>query len=393
MKKVLFVIDSLACGGAEKSLLSLLSLLSGKDKYDLNLWILHRGGILESFLPCNVKMVETPKYTILEKFLYGVSRKYYSFIWRLNDMLKVKKHKAEMLWQCCGYFYKVPEENYDVAIAYQQGFPTFLVAKKIKSIKKIAWINADIFSMGYNKKFNKKYYKLYDKIVLVSDLLKRIVLKDYPFFNRNCICIYDIINPILVRENSKGLIPKLKKGADEICILTVGRLIWEKGYDLLINAAEELKSRKEKFVWYIIGDGSERTHILNLISKRGLEGSVKLLGLKLNPYPYMKQCDIYVQTSRVEGFGLTIAEAKILHKPIVSTDFEVIYNQLENETNGIIVEMNGKSIANGILKLLKDKSLCAKIVSNLKHEENQTSFNEIHKIERLFDENKNHNLS
>lgn len=101
----------------------------------------------------------------------------------------------------------------------------------------------------------------------------------------------------------------------------------------------------------------------------------------------MKQCDVYVQTSKYEGFGMTVAEAKILYKPIVSTNYSVIHNILKDKVNGLIVDMNGEAIADGIQLLLTDSDLKEKLIQNLRREENLTYQTEVLKLEHILDEN------
>ena len=114
-KKVLFVIDSLRCGGAEKSLVSLLPLLN-REKYEIHLWMLCRGGVFESLLPDNVIIVEEPTYNPLEKLWFLISHYRYSFTFRFLEMIGKHEHKAETLWKCMGSAYKVPDVHYDVAV-------------------------------------------------------------------------------------------------------------------------------------------------------------------------------------------------------------------------------------------------------------------------------------
>ena len=111
-----------------------------------------------------------------------------------------------------------------------------------------------------------------------------------------------------------------------------------------------------------------------------------LLGMRTNPYPYMAHCDIYVQTSSFEGFGMTIAEAKILGKPVVSTNFDVVHDQLVHEQNGLIAEMTPESVADSVIRLLTDNSLRGRIVDNVKKEENITYITEVKKVEKILDE-------
>ena len=384
MKKILFVIDSLNCGGAEKSLLSLLSLLN-KEKYHIHIWILHKGGVLEKLLPKHIIQIKESHYSFLDKLLWLKCQIIFSFMIRIKRLFGKKEHGAETLWKTNNKAFKSTLNIYDVAIAYQQGLPTYLVANKIKARKKIAWINTNLCDAGYNIEFNLPFYQLLDKIIMVSDDLKSIMCKHYPLFNNKSLCIYDIINPSLIKDMAAEPINDIIIDNSSVLLLTVGRLVSIKGYDLLIEAARILKKKNFPFRWYIIGIGNEEVNIRKQIIEYDLNKQVILLGLKTNPYPYMRQCDIYVQTSRFEGFGLTIAEAKILQKPIISTNFDVVYNQITPNTNGIITEMNGKSIAKSIIELNNNRQMRQLFISNLKKEQNTTSITEIEKIEQLLD--------
>ena len=153
MKNVLFVIDSLSCGGAEKSLVSLLPLLNS-DKYNLFLWMRHPYGEFKYLLPDNVNIVKEPSYNVYERLKLRIGKIFYSVAIRFNKLIGKKEHSAETLYKCQGWAMKVPEGEWDVAVAYQQGLPTYLVADKISARKKIAWINVNVFAAGYNTLYN-----------------------------------------------------------------------------------------------------------------------------------------------------------------------------------------------------------------------------------------------
>ena len=106
---------------------------------------------------------------------------------------------------------------------------------------------------------------------------------------------------------------------------------------------------------------------------------------KDNPYTFMNYCDIYVQSSRFEGYCLTLSEARILNKPIVSTNFDVVHNQLFNERNGLIVEMNGNSIAEGVLRLIQNNELTDRLITNLEKEKKGNT-EEIEKLYQIIEE-------
>ncbi|MEH7226818.1 glycosyltransferase, partial [Bacillus sp. JJ1566] len=89
------------------------------------------------------------------------------------------------------------------------------------------------------------------------------------------------------------------------------------------------------------------------------------LGTDPNPYPYINQCDIYVQPSRHEGFCITLAEAKCLRKPIVSTNFTGAKEQINNRIDGLIVDVSENGIYEGLLELIKNNDLRRTFSQNL----------------------------
>ena len=386
MVKLLFVIDSLACGGAEKSLVSLLPLLN-QERYEIHLWVLHRGGVFESLLPDYVIVEQEPHSQAWERLLYRIGMLRYSLTFRWNNLTGKREHGAEALWKSLGHSYPVPSRHYDVAIAYQQGLPTYLVATKIRASKKIAWVNVNIFNAGYSAGFNSAFYDKMDYIVPVSKDLESILQDTYPQFSRKYVCVYDILNPGLIRRNAAEPIPEEEIFNKPVTLVTVGRLAVQKNYLLAVEAAKILNEKGIDFGWFFVGEGSERPNIEQRIAQYGLEQRVLLLGLHTNPYPYIGRCSVYVQSSSFEGFGLTIAEAKILGKPVVSTNFDVVHDQLTHEQNGLIADMTAESVAENIIRLLEDTGLRNRIINNLENESNTTYLTEVEKVEQLLDAN------
>ena len=381
-RSILFVIDSLNCGGAEKSLISLLPLLD-YDKYSIDLMIISRGGTFEKYIPPEVNIIDfTPhKDTIPSLIFFKICLLIFSVKIRLYSLFGEKRHGAESYWASTKHAIANLEHKYDIAVAYQQGFPTYYIAQKVCATKKIAWINADITLAGYRKLFNRQHYQHFDHIVSVSDSLKNLIAKEYAEVKHKIATIYDILNASLIREMAQAYAPSYGKTT----LTTVARLAQPKGHFLAIEAAKILKEKGIDFIWQFIGDGPLRSSIEDKIHEEGLQQHIILLGEQSNPYPYIKNCDIYVQPSLYEGFGLTIGEAKVLHKPIVSTNFDVVYNQLSNFSNGLIVGMNGNDIANGIIRLINDTKLKSSIIENLSKETNSTAITEAKKVMQLFD--------
>ena len=376
-KQVLFFIESLQCGGAEKSIVSLLPILD-YTRVDVELLLMQRGGIFEQYVPKQVRIIDFKQQ--VKPWLFWIYQAIFSLRLRWNRLIGRKEHGAESRWKTMHRAYTPLKKHYDVAIAYQQGFPTYYIIDMVSAAKKCTWINADITQVGYKAAFNRPFYKKADVIVPVSERLKDILYASDYVPKEKLFPIYDIVNPILIRSMAQEQPTTLLN--DELKIITVGRLVHLKGYDLAVETARILQDRGLLFTWYLIGDGAERTKIESLIEKYNLD-NVKLLGEQANPYPYMRECDIYVQTSRFEGFGLTIAEAKILHKPIVSTNFPVVYDQITDGVNGLIADLNPDSLAEQILRLASHVELRESIVRHLKQEQNNTTEMEGAKVNEL----------
>lgn len=381
-KKVLFMMDSLTCGGAEKSLISLLPLLD-YDKLDITLMLVKRGGVFESFVPQTVNVISMLQPSGV---LFRLACLMYSLKIRIYKIFGKKEHLAETFWKSVGWTLKpmVQEFQYDYAFAYQQGFPTYYIANKVRAQKKYSWVNADIKKAGYDVDFNAEMYDKYDKVVGVSDAESSdLFSQGYVRDKSKIVTIYDILNPTLIREMSKK--PGFTVPFDGIRLVTTGRMTYAKGYDLAVKAADELRKRGYKFRWSFVGDGDKRPEIESMIRELHLEGYVELLGEKPNPYPYMAAADIYVQTSVFEGFGLTVAEARILGKAEVCTNFPCAYNQIKDGENGLICEMTPEDIANKIEMLITDEDLKARLEYVVAKEVNRTAETETKKVFELLE--------
>lgn len=392
MRKILFVIDSLTSGGAEKSLLSLLTLFDYKNN-EVDLLMFSPGGLYLPLLPKEVNVLEVPKF-IREQFagLKGVIKnkgvkdlyiKLGSSISLRNPIIRKKMHGAQINWKWISKGSCSLEKKYDVAIAYSQGMPTYFVAEKVTADKKLSWVNVDYRATSYNKEFDLKYYKKFDYIIAVSDICKEILVEELPSMRSKIKVVYDIISPTLIKtmaKDSGGFQDKY----DGLRILTIGRLVTQKGYEMAIEACNKLNQDGLEFKWYVIGEGPLKGKLENKIKEYGLEEKFILLGTHYNPYTFLKQSDIYVQPSLFEGYGLAIAEARILEKPIVATNFKVIHNQIRDRENGLIVRMNSQDLFDGIIKMINDPALRNKINSNLKKEKVGTE-EEIYKIYSLIE--------
>jgi glycosyltransferase involved in cell wall biosynthesis len=357
------------CGGAERSLLSLLNNLDPK-KYEIDLLVIKKGGEFEQFIPkwINYKSLD------LNFSLFGRIK------YKLFTLINTNTHKAQLFWRAFNNQINIYPEKYDIAIGWGQGFATYYVAEKIKADKRFVWVNIDYEKAGYKFKYDKNIYKKFDKIVGVSEYVKismqKFIKDSKVVYIRNIIDADDI----KFRAQQSKTIEIVES---QFTILSIGRLAKQKVFELSIDTAKVLKDKDIDFIWYIIGEGSERKYLENLIDLNNLTGKVILLGFRDNPYPYLKACDIYVQTSKFEGLGRTLIEASILCKPIVTTNFPTAYVLVEDGKTGFVTEMKAEKIADKIAFLHSDKNLYTEMVEGLaskKDNEKQTTLDKVYKL-------------
>lgn len=378
-KSILFVIDSLNCAGAEKSLVSLLSLID-YSTYEVDLQLFSYGGELERLIPSEVHLLPKLSYTkfadlsLLTAVGEGIfhhkrkellSRLSFSYVLRRSKYNNPEK--ARLWWQYIGKHIENSTKEYDYAISYAQGVPTFYVSEKVRATRKFAWVNIDYRLNEKEQLFQYPYYKAYEKIVTVSSSAREVFIETFKLLEDKVVTIYDINVAKLIQQMAE-----LEGGFEDefegIRLLTIGRLAYQKGYEMAVESAALLKQKGISFRWYALGKGPLEADIRALIKEKGLEEEFILLGVTPNPYPYIKACDIYVQTSRHEGFGLAIAEARLLNKPVVTTCFEAVFNQMIDGKNGLVVDMSSVGIAEGIIKLIEEDKLRENIVEYLKKE-------------------------
>ena len=390
--KLLFVIESLVAAGAEKSLVTFLSLLD-YDKYEVDLQLFSYGGEFERYLPKEVNLLPPLDYTrflnkgMVEQLMTFDFKKInarWSYTWAIRRTKTYHMDKARLYWKYVSGCIPQTQKKYDVAIGYAQGLPTFYVVDKAQADLRLSWVNVSYRLQGINKEFQRQFYQKIDHIVTVSDSAYEVFTEVYPEFAHKMSVIWDMQDPTFMQRMAEEK-PERELDKTVPCLLTIARLNKpQKGYDISLEACKILRGRGLKFKWYAIGRGSYREEMEEYILANGLQDTFILLGTTPNPYPYIKACTLYVQTSRHEGYGLSIAEARILNKPVVTTEFDAVYNQMVPEKNGIVVKQDPVAVADAIERLLTDKALYQSIVA-YQRQEKKGNTEEIQKFYRLIE--------
>ncbi len=340
-KKITFYCDSMDKGGTEKATLDLVNNLSS-DKYDITIVQLSKGGYYQQFLKDGIKIKE----------IIPVSpEKSFKWYWRLRNLYnKIPARINHKLFI---------GDNQDIEVACGYGYPNVIVSKS-KKAKKILWVHMDV-SLDKNrvslltKEQGQEYFKNIDRIICVSYECEEKFNEKFDLKEKTE-TIYNIVPTKTIRElaNKETNISFSKR---DFNIVSIGRLTWQKGYDLLIDEIEILIKKEKSIHLFIIGEGEEYNSLLNKIRMKGLDDYISLLGYVDNPYPLIKKADLYVCSSRHESFGLTIAESMVLGTPVLSTKCTGPNEILKEDYYGKQVDNQKGSIASGIADLIKNKNI------------------------------------
>ncbi|MBK5488889.1 glycosyltransferase [Bacillus sp. TH17] len=397
-KRILITSFDMEIGGVERSLIGLLNTID-YSKYDIDLMLFkHEGGFF-SLLPKEPNLLEElQQYTTFRKSIKQILQEgHYSIgITRIIGRIMGVMHGRYVNSKEPGYFViqygwriSLPflpklREEYDVAISFL--WPHYFIGDKVRAKRKIGWIHTDYSNIQLNKEMECKMWRKMDDIVAVSESCRDTFLNSLPYINKKVQVIENIINSEFVREQSNegDITQEIPINRERIKLVTVARLSHAKGIDDAIYALRKLLDQGYDIEWYIVGYGPQEAELKLLIDKLGLQDEFVLLGKKINPYPYIKACDIYVQPSRYEGKAVTVREAQILKKPVLITNFSTAKSQLENGVDGYICPMGIKGIVEGIKKMIDDVEFRSEIVNNVS-QKNYGNEIEVEKIYRLIE--------
>ncbi|MGL5150604.1 MAG: glycosyltransferase [Clostridium sp.] len=368
-KKILFMLSTMNIGGVEKSFLSLLEYLP-KENYDITLLLLEKKGGFLNHLPEHIKVEEVDWYKDIKLVImnspYDILKKYLNQKRYLKVIRFIFSYYLSKYLKDRFFYYKelgkdIPQKNesYDIAISYAS--PTeiidYYILNNLNARKKIAWMHFDPSKINMNIKFYERLYKEFDKVFTVSEEGREKLLLKLKISNNKVKVFKNIVDDKLILKLSEEKIEDLDISDNTLKIVTLGRLGIEKGQDLGIKALNRLIRDDVNAHWYFIGDGLDREYYQKLVKELNLEKFVTFLGSKANPYPYLKMADIYVQTSRHEGYCIALAEAKVLNKLILTTDFTGAKEQIIDGYNGVICSADEFDIYEKLKKI---------IVNNLK---------------------------
>lgn len=377
MKKVLFVINTMGRGGAERCLLHMINAMHDNwqaEEYCFALFSVLNKGELFTEVPEYVRIMnENPneesvfdgkaRKGFAKRILQGALQNGYVFrnlgslcrlfFWQLkNKKISVKK----LCWKLISDTAEPIEEEYDLVVGYLQGAATYYAIDRVKAAKKILFVHNDFAASGNCPWWDQPYYEKADKIYCVSQNATSKLKEIYPSCKEKIETLYNFANVNWVKERAaqkpadEDYLKIKNKPSDTLCLMTAARLEPHKAFDKAIQAMACLKRMGVKAVWYVLGDGSLRKQLQKEIEEQDVAECFFLLGQKDNPYPYLAACDIYVQETLYEGFCTSITEAVILGKRVVASDCDGNKEQLAYYNTGILTPLEPEAIAKGILQ-------------------------------------------
>ena len=376
--KILFLLPSFGIGGTTVSTRNLIMLL---EKRGHECWAmpLHKKGLLCDLYD-GVPQIQSP--FVVHALANGSWKEEPTALRRLGAMLirftcnhssRVKKYLVKT-----SIGKQISSKQFDVIVACQEGISTALVSC-IKHPEKIAWVRCD-YRRIYETRGKEPFYETYKAVVCVAEETCEYFKTVYPEYSDRVFCIP---NPqdsdfIITRSKAKEEEPRFRN--DKTKLVSIGRLDEIKRFTEIPHIAKQLIAMGLDFTWYVIGDGAERQHIADEITKCDMGEYVVMLGAKSNPYYYISQAKLLVSLSRSEACPRVVNEAKILGTPTISTDYPTIFEFIENGKNGWIAPL--ENIPETIHNALSDNTAYQGVCEELK----EFTFNSnplVDKIEQL----------
>lgn len=350
MKNILFIIESLSGGGAEKVLTTLLQNLN-YEQYNITLCcICNIGKHLNSINSRTNYISILPNTNNLNYFKRLIYKLKYKLIYNILPLKWV-------------YQWFIPHHA-DIEIAFVEGFATKLLAHSTnKKAKKIAWIHIDLEKFHWTKSIynniteEEKTYQQYNQLITVSETSKEAFIRKFKNVKTPIKTLYNPINSLEIIQKSKSKINIPSKKANTIRLVSIGRFTTQKAYNRLLRIINQLIHEKYPIELWLLGDGEQRHLLENYIKKQHLENTVILWGFQDNPYAYLAQCDLFICSSISEGYSTAVTEALILGLPVITTNCSGMHELLKNGECGIITENSEPALYLGLKQLLDNPSL------------------------------------
>ena len=371
-KKIIFISQALWIGGIETALVNLINKLD-YSKYDVTCLITQNHLDMAERLTKNCRLIIADRHSLVTFTKPYKFKKLYNILEEPQGATRFRR----LIWRVLNILFKALENHlYSSYIKEQlqgESFDTAIIYSDRTAEIAVKAINAKKFLMFYHhgairKEYHDRYgYEKSEKIIAVSDNIAQKLKVYRKKYANKIIVVNNVIDIDSIIEKSKepveeGLFPE-----NNFNIVSCGRLSPIKGLNFAVEAIAKLFEEGYTDInWYIVGGGPIEKEIKEQIANHKMEKHIFMLGMKNNPYPYMKECDLFIQPSLFEGYSLSIMEAKILGIPILAT-YAAAGNQIQNGVDGFLCDTNTTSVYENILRLYKNRETldnCKRVLIN-----------------------------
>lgn len=356
-KQILFIIPSLAGGGAEKVLIDLLRHFN-YDVYDVTLCLKWMTGPYLKDIPKTVNVISVHGNNNLK-----LERSWMLFK-RIHLFYILKKLSLYGIYHA--WFYQkvftdlLGSKKFDTIVSFMEGEAVKYHSYIMQRAKhNVSWIHIDLkakhWSLDFfkNSKEEQNIYQLMEKVICVSQDTKSAFDQLYPRLSNKSMVIYNPIDRDLITKLSHK--EKIKKRKFTICM--AGRLNTQKRYDRALDVARRLKEDHLDVEFWILGDGELLPQLKRKVKEYQLEDSFLFKGFKNPPYSYMKEADLYLSTSDAEGYSLVICEAFCLGIPIVSTATAGPKELIKQSKGGLLANRDAEDLYIKVKRMIEDEAL------------------------------------
>lgn len=382
-KKILFVFYDLQTGGVPTSFSGIFEQFNNKCEIDV--------------MPLSYN--RDCRYNFQKKLIKTslLFQSCYSYVWNTHGLFRIWIFLFKIVVKCCLEIFhydisenikkreidRIEKKGYELIISFQDQLSAELCSKFILT-PKIQWIHFDyVYQCGVNKN-NKLILDTFEKLIFVSKYTMDVFKENYPSLTSKCDYVYNLFDKSRIIELSQESANYINCNSRNFSMVTVGRIDKNKRVWMIPEIASQIKKEGIKFNWYIIGKGklNDEITLKDNISKNDVSDCVHLLGYQNNPYKFIARSSVLVSVSATEACPMIFNEAKILGKPIVTTDFGSAFEFVHDGEDGFI--SSPENIAKTLLRIINDKRLYEFVCTNAKKlaVDNDSL---VEKMEKIFD--------
>ena len=356
--KILFFMYNMEIGGTRRSLLNLLEkMVKAGVQCDLLLFspygdfmnqiphgvrVLHGDILMQSIYATKQTLKKyAPSYLVLMKAVQKILKKVFGEKRFYDHVMRgyAKRH--------------FKNNDYDAVIAFQEG-DCVKFATYVPSPCRLAWIHNDYGNLQGEQRGTPAIFSKLDSILFVAEGTRRTFVEAYPQFADKMRVIPNILPQDRIRESaSDDDAERIFTDPNRIHIVSVGRVARQKAFERIPEVLDGLGTLSQRIEWSVIGDGPDLPRLREELETKGLQDCVRFIGARNNPFPLVRQADLYVLTSLYESQPMVVMEALTLGVPVLSTDFASVRELLGNKPFGVICENSVAGLTDSLRRLLE----------------------------------------